>query len=658
MTLTPHENFRQDINGLRALAVMAVVLFHFHIAGFQGGYVGVDIFFVISGYLMTRIILSASEAGNFSISAFYLARAKRIVPALLVMCAALLAVGWFLPLTAHEYQQLAKHVRDSALFVSNHTYARESGYFDTAAHEKWLLHTWSLSVEWQFYLLLPLFVVAFRKIHRVARPALFLPVLLLASLIACLLITTLKPEKAFFLLPFRAWELLAGGLVYLFAERRSVSPRLAQIIAITSVTLLIATTLLLSSADPWPGWRAIAPVALACLVIAVRHENNVILANPAAQWIGLRSYSIYLWHWPLVVELGLYGLQDNAGAIAAALVATLIAGALSYRHIEIPTRQHFSRRHSRYAWMAFAAITLGLAVPASWLSEQQSLALRPQAERVSALLADEAPLENTWRPECFNGSQKDGCLYGKTPIGAMMVGDSHAGVTVTALLRTAAEFGQGVQLWSKGACMTVLDIQSVDQAEGERCKAFNQAVFATTMAAEASRPIVIVNRASLYPFGLFRIETHLTGRPQAVLPGISAEQQVDYLADYRRRLIETACAYARNQRPVYYMLPIPEFAVNVPNALARILMRHTGDAPDITTSLADYHQRNDFVIGALNEARDRCGVHLLDPVPYLCEKEKCYGSRDGRPLFSDNNHLNERGRRALAPMFRTVFTEK
>ena len=149
------QEFRQDINGLRAWAVMAVVLYHFGVAGISGGFAGVDVFFVISGYLMCGIIIGGIERNDFSVWRFYLARARRIFPALVVLCVVALIFGWFF-LMPEEYKQLGKHARESLTFSSNLRYFDESGYFDVASQEKWLLHTWSLSVEWQFYLLLPL----------------------------------------------------------------------------------------------------------------------------------------------------------------------------------------------------------------------------------------------------------------------------------------------------------------------------------------------------------------------------------------------------------------------------------------------------------------------------------------------------------------------
>ena len=420
------------------------------------------------------------------------------------------------------------------------------------------------------------------------------------------------------------------------------------------IIILFATCFFLPSSDTWPGWRALLPVVAVSLVLAMQCGTNMALANPISQWIGLRSYSIYLWHWPFVVGLGIYGLHDNWKAIGAAIGATLIIGSMSFRHIETPSRKKLSLFQAKTSWLIFAGALAVVAAPASWLKESSSLPLRSKAALTEARLADEPAFAPNWRPECFDGSQKNGCIYGNEPVGALMVGDSHASVTVTSLLRLMSKTYRGIRFWGKGACMTVLEVASGDNIEGRQCKEFNTQTFNRLKAAPAGLPIVIVNRASLYPFGLYPVETHLPGRPQARLPDILPENKDAYLADYRRRLIATACAYAETGHPVFYMLPIPEFNVNISNELARNLIR--GNTPaDISIPLDDYLARNNFVISALEEARAQCGIHLLDPTRYLCREGRCFGSQDGLPLFSDNNHINERGRRLISPMFNAVL---
>ena len=225
-------HFRYDINALRAIAVASVVLFHFNVTGFPGGFVGVDVFFVLSGYLMTNILITglekrgvangARDLGMFTWT-FYMARAKRIIPALLVLLFVLLVIGWW-ALPAGDYKQLSIHSLFSLLFLSNIRFWKEAGYFDIASHEKWLLHTWSLSVEWQFYLLLPIVFLLLWRLGPNRQWLLVITVVgFIASLITSLLLTKSDPSGAFFFLPSRAWEMLAGGLVFLVSPYLKLS---------------------------------------------------------------------------------------------------------------------------------------------------------------------------------------------------------------------------------------------------------------------------------------------------------------------------------------------------------------------------------------------------------------------------------------------------
>ena len=330
--------FRHDINGLRAWAVMAVVLYHFGVPGFAGGFVGVDVFFVISGFLMTAIIISGLEQGRFSLWGFYLARARRIIPALLVLCISLLVLGWFW-LPSADYKILGAHAATALAFVSNLKFWREAGYFDAASHEKWLLHTWSLSVEWQFYILLPLGCLLLW--HWLGRTAVKWALVAagLLSLLLSIYVSARWPEAAFYLLPTRAWEMLAGGLVW-WATRTQPMPRKMAVLAEgVGFALIIISILCFDPAMQWPGYLALVPVLGAMCVLAANRSDSWLTANFIARRVGASSYSIYLWHWPLVVALVYVNEQYNPLWIGAALLLTILLGEASLRWVENPVRK-------------------------------------------------------------------------------------------------------------------------------------------------------------------------------------------------------------------------------------------------------------------------------------------------------------------------------
>ncbi|MBE7459359.1 MAG: acyltransferase [Zoogloeaceae bacterium] len=376
-------DFRADINGLRAVAVIAVVLFHFRVAGFSGGFVGVDAFFVISGYLMTRLILGPLSLGHFSVLDFYLARARRIFPALAALCSLLLAYGWF-SLSPMDYQQLAKHAGASLLFISNHTYWKESGYFDADAHEKWLLHTWSLSVEWQFYLLYPLLVVAVHRLLR--RPSGVTGALwavFLASLAWSAWLAFANPSKAFFLLPTRAWEMLAGGLIFVHQDACNRLARKLPWREPAGLAAILAASLLLTPDTPWPGLAALLPVVGAALLLLDSGGRTRLLGGAPVQAVGRWSYSIYLWHWPVVVWLHQSQSRQHGAWIAAGMAASILLGWLSFRLAENPARRFINRFRLATALAVSAAMVLAPFAIAA--------ALHYQSERVTALRFKDHP---------------------------------------------------------------------------------------------------------------------------------------------------------------------------------------------------------------------------------------------------------------------------
>lgn len=336
--------FRTDINGLRAIAVLLVVFFHFGVPGANGGFVGVDVFFVISGFLMTGIIFSNVRKGTFSLFGFYLDRIRRIVPALVFLCLFMLIVGWFLLLPS-EYQKLGTHTASSLAFISNIVFWKESGYFEQVSQDKWLLHTWSLSIEWQFYVFYPLFILYLKRILPTEKSRWIILAAALISFMLSILASSRWPTSAFYLLPTRAWELLTGALVYLLPIQSS--NRTGSILKLSGLALIAFSALYFSEETTWPGLFTTIPVLGAALVIAAPNSQSWLLGNRVCQFIGNTSYSIYLWHWPLFAWIYYFGLADDTAWVTAAISTSILLGYLSYSFIERPARPSANTRSAR-----------------------------------------------------------------------------------------------------------------------------------------------------------------------------------------------------------------------------------------------------------------------------------------------------------------------
>jgi len=321
--------FRKDINGLRAIAVIGVLLFHFNASWMPGGFAGVDVFFVISGFLMTGIIFRGIEQEKFSILNFYVARANRIIPALVLLCLVLMVFGWFY-LTPFDYKVLGKHVASSVGFLSNIIYWMESGYFDTSSLEKWLLHTWTLSVEWQFYIIYPLILVAMRKFLSIRTMKLTILVAMVLGFAFCVFATYRWPNASYFLLPTRAWEMLIGGVAYLYPLTLQESRK--KLVEWIGLILVVSSYFVISAENPWPGYLALFPVLGSFLIIQAQRNDSIVTSNIVFQKIGAWSYSIYLWHWPLVVAIYYFSLSSSYIYLGIAL--SILLGFLSYKYIE------------------------------------------------------------------------------------------------------------------------------------------------------------------------------------------------------------------------------------------------------------------------------------------------------------------------------------
>lgn len=624
---------------------MAVVFYHFGLPWFSGGFAGVDVFFVISGYLMCGIVLRGLDADNFSLWRFYLSRARRIWPALTVVCMACLVAGWFL-LIPKEYQTLGGHIRKSLLFTSNLGYLDESGYFDVASQEKWLLHTWSLSVEWQFYLVFPVLLMLLRKVIRNER-ALFLSLLTIALLSFCWNIAQTENDRpaAFFTLQTRAWEMLAGALVFLYSRHRSLAHSLGRVAEIAGFMLIVSTIILVNTHSPWPGALAALPVLGAMLILLAARNDSLLTASPIAQWLGSRSYSIYLWHWPLVVAIAYLQQLDNPWLITGGILLSLILGHLSWHYVETPIQRYLTHCSARKAALLLIISLLIVAALAQMVRRNGIPGRLPES---IAVVYEERNNSNPRNKECLDF--KAHCLYGTGSVQAVVIGDSHADSIVTAVQAAVPEGKGSILLRANSNCPIVFGMHS---SSNESCQAFNEQLEREHKDFPPSVPVILMGRTSEYVNG----GQVLNESKKPFFHFLPKHQSYSepFLQQFAQHYVDTICQISR-YRPVYLVRPTPEMVVDVPTRLSRelILGNHV---PDIVLARSDYHARHAYIWNLQDQAVERCNARILDPLPWLCDERRCYGSQNGKPFYRDHNHMSESGNRLLIPLFKTVFTQ-
>jgi len=354
-------NYLTDIDGLRAVAVLAVVLYHLQVPGFAGGYVGVDIFFVISGFLISGLIRDRAVAGNFSLGGFYASRVLRLLPSVLVTVAGTAAVA-ILILQPGMMSGFALSASAAVFSAANFVFYFESGYWDAAGELKPLLHLWSLGVEEQFYLFWPTVLILLYKLPATAYRAGLL-LILAASLAACIAMTNVDSAAAFYLLPFRIWQFALGALAVELWRGLVISEFSRQLLRSVGLALCGISIATFSDATPFPGWQAIIPSAGAALVLLASHETSgsVWLSNTSARWLGRISYAMYLAHWPPIALYRAYTLQELTGMVQLLLAVVTLALTVAL-HYGVERRCYRRDAQRVTGWHRGASITLATAV--------------------------------------------------------------------------------------------------------------------------------------------------------------------------------------------------------------------------------------------------------------------------------------------------------
>ncbi|MEO6218395.1 MAG: acyltransferase family protein [Sphingomonas sp.] len=637
------KGYRPEIDGLRAIAVLAVVLFHARLRGFGGGFIGVDIFLVISGYLIAQLILRESDAGSFTLIGFYERRVRRILPALLAMLAASGLAG--LILLPVDFKLFGESLTAISLFASNLLFWRWGGYFNLTDDATPLLHTWSLAVEEQFYILFPALLLLARRGGRRMVQALLVAAAL-GSFAYSAWATHGHAEAAFYSPLSRAWEFLAGALL---ASGILPKPRhvVGDIAAALGIMLIAYTALHLHDTSSFPGVNALAPVLGSVLILfgteAPGSRVARLLAVRPLVAIGLISYSLYLWHWPLMVFGGYYASEPYGPIrIAMALIAFPIAW-LSWRYVELPFRKprQLLSRSTLFASAIAASSVLALYGAAIYRTN----GFPDRFDEVVQHLSERGP-----EPDygCANRSVEEvrrttRCLIGGVGPRPSFVlwGDSHAAVYFPALDMLARRYGVSGYDVTKLGCPPLMPIRARDNVPAHwmlragkvnECDAHNKQVLQLLF---ETKPRVVLLAAHW---------------------GAYAEGKHRHAQVLDRDVMEFDASIARLQAlgiHIYVVHDVPSATLAEPRALAKAHL--TGASVALEPNYAAYLERDSGFRAMTSDLQRRNLIDVIDPALRLCDPQSCRVTEGGYPIYYDSNHLSARGARFVAPVFEPMM---
>ncbi|MCG5240512.1 acyltransferase family protein [Azospirillum doebereinerae] len=624
--------YRPDIDGLRAVAVIPVVLFHAGIGAFSGGFIGVDVFFVISGYLITALIAADIREGRFSIAEFYERRIRRLLPALVAMLLFSSAAASLI-LLPNDFRLYSQSLLSALFSVSNIFFWRQSGYFSEAAELQPLLHTWSLSVEEQFYVVLP---VSMLLLHRYLKGR-WIPVLALAAALSFGLsvwLVTRKPDIAFYLIPTRAWELLLGSLLALGAVPAFRSRMANEAGGLLGLGLIGWSVASFTSATAFPGLNALYPCLGAALLIHTGGMGTVVgrlLSLAPIVFVGAISYSLYLWHWPLIVFTNYYSFGEMDGArVALLLAATFGLAVLSWRFVEKPFRHAQGllggRRafaHAGVAMALFAAFGAYGTLTQGWGGRYD-----PRVVELDAYSTN----RYAFLPACHDRKPADVDAGRLCVIGAKDVpdadkdvwlfwGDSHAAATQDVYDDVFRSIGKKAIVAAYHGCVPLFGLQRVGYPEP--CYGFNESVKAL-IAKNKIKNVVI----TAYWTGYYHDTDQIDLDPTAT-SGRSREAILD---DGITRTLTALDAAGVN---IHLTDPLPGARHFAPRAMAAsVAWKRPVDQP---FSLAEFQQRNEafFRTVQTNASHIRSRLSLWKTI---CQGDVCPYEHNGLPIYFDNNH--------------------
>lgn len=645
MSNLTHPGYRADIDGLRAVAVLSVVGFHAFPGWIKGGFIGVDIFFVISGYLISTIIFQKLNDHNFSFIEFYGRRIKRIFPALLLVMMFSYAFGWF-ALDREEFRQLGKHLAGGAGFVSNLVLWNESGYFDNGADTKPLLHLWSLGIEEQFYIFWPIALWLGYK----SRLNLLTIAIVVGTISFGLNIASLQhnPTAAFYSPLTRIWELLAGSiLAYSTLGNHQASPEQAgdklvcNVQSLSGVALILAGLWFISREQHFPGWWALLPTAGAVLIISAGNcawFNRVILSNRALVWIGLISFPLYLWHWPLLSLARIIESETPSRATRAGIVmASILLAWASYRLIESPIR---GNKNSSLKIAILIASMLGVAAVGYTTYARDGLAFRQVAQLLAARsFTDAGGDQGKSIPTCgiekaaemiFQNCKQDSRAAPRYAL----LGDSKAASLYGGLVRTSTQAGRWLFIGGtglNGAPVPVLSSNEIFERHQKHIVIASDAI-----SNNKNIETVVLVTATRNLFNLHNIE-ELPATPNyaAALEGIS--NTIDKFIKAGQKVVLVV------DNPT---LPEPKDCIGRTTSSSLInAIFPTTEKSRCRLDLGQHEKLNQKYWQLLHEIERKypAKVRIFDTTQQLCDMERrvCLPYKNGRLLYSFTDHISD-----------------
>lgn len=620
--------YRPEIDGLRALAVVPVILFHAGFVLFSGGFVGVDVFFVISGYLITTILIEDIENNRFSIINFYERRARRILPALFFVMLLCIPIAWIWMIPS-QMENFSQSLVAVSIFGSNILFWLTSGYFASAAEEKPLLHTWSLAVEEQYYVLFPLFLIF---AWRFGRNKVFWMITILAAL--SLILSELgwrkDPDANFYLAPTRAWELFAGSIAAFLVQKHGVKSN--NIYSLIGLAAIFFAIFFYDEYTPFPSLYALVPVLGVVLIVLYADQDTLvakILSIKVIVGIGLISYSAYLWHHPLFAFGKIISLYQSTFISLALISLSFFLAYFSWRYVEGPFRNKLLvSRFTIFSLSLFFAlffIAFGLTghlnngfKERSWVSELEiSDRLIPDNIKKNRECLESLGIKSSVR-FCRKSDQFEPKIA--------IIGDSEGAALYKGLANKLSESKLGLVMVG-GRLFTNIGTHPKGSAREKKFSEGGALATRTIAANKQIETVIIVSRGPFYLNGDW--EFYLLENP---------------LEDDKKIIMEEGLRdvlnLLENKRDIIFMLDDPELGINPEKCYKRPFIQASSckiDKQDYFASQKDYREIVSRVI------LDYPNVYLFDPAEVLCNDSYCYGVKEGKVLYGDPGHINVAG---------------